>query len=532
MTASARPPSRPSQGRTKKVYGKKKHYNRSKKIYRSSTAPSNNTTSSTTRKMTLTIVAFSILFTLVGASAEVFSYFIRKYQISNFYSYLAKNHEVRARRTWAEENARFSDRMFYRLFRMTRPCFRKLCKKIEKAVGEKTFKSEQYLENLKRQGGQSTKEASMHHACRDEWIPGEVKVAISLRILAGASYLDMFLWFNINTDYVREISKKVNREWFCNDDVMSINFYRKVLQDSSTIDDIRHTFSITSDGIMAGCIGALDGWLVRIKCPDKNDEVPNPGKYFSRKGFYAINVQAIVDKKKRILWRYIGSKGSSHDSPCFNESGLGQHLMLITQSLYERGFYIVGDSAYSLKGFLLTPYDNALPNSHEDSFNYFLSRMRIYVECTFGEVDRRWGIFWRPLEGSLEQHKYTIDAALRLHNYIVDEREASTTTSTGMDQESTRTRRERDELDHACDDFRRANPFTPTGVFDEDDEVERRRVGRPSNIELDERQRGKALRDQLRDLLWRRGLSRPAGIGGMISQRDRHNREVKVDNLV
>ena len=54
----------------------------------------------------------------------------------------------------------------------------------------------------------------------------------------------------------------------------------------------------------------------------------------------------------------------------------------------------------------------------------------------------------------------------------------------------------------------------------------------PSNIELDKRQRGKALRDQLRDLLWRRGLSRPAGIGGMISQRDRHNREVKVDNLV
>ena len=208
--------------------------------------------------------------------------------------------------------------------------------------------------------------------------------------------------------------------------------------------------------------------------------------------------------------------------------------MLITQSLYERGLYIVGDSAYSLKGFLLTPYDNALPSSKEDSFNYFLSRMRIYVECTFGEVDRRWGIFWRPLEGSLDQHKYTIDAALRLHNYIVDYREATTTTTTtttttGMlEQERMRTR-ERDELDHACDDFRRANPFTPIGVFDEDDEEERRRRGRPSNIELDERNRGKALRDMLRDLLWRRGLSRPAGSGGTISQRDRHNREVEVE---
>ena len=31
--------------------------------------------------------------------------------------------------------------------------------------------------------------------------------------------------------------------------------------------------------------------------------------------------------------------------------------------------------------------------------------------------------FWRPLVGSLKGHQDTIDAALRLHNYIVDYRE-------------------------------------------------------------------------------------------------------------
>ena len=39
----------------------------------------------------------------------------------------------------------------------------------------------------------------------------------------------------------------------------------------------------------------------------------------------------------------------------------------------------------------------------------------------FGVVDskkdRRWGVAWRPLEGALDYHKYTTDAALRLHNY-------------------------------------------------------------------------------------------------------------------
>ena len=43
-------------------------------------------------------------------------------------------------------------------------------------------------------------------------------------------------------------------------------------------------------------------------------EVPNPGSYFSRKNVHGLNVQVIVDKRKRILCRHIGEVGSSHDS--------------------------------------------------------------------------------------------------------------------------------------------------------------------------------------------------------------------------
>jgi hypothetical protein len=88
-------------------------------------------------------------------------------------------------------------------------------------------------------------------------------------------------------------------------------------------------------------------------------ELSNPGKYFSCKGFHAINVQVIVDKKKRILWRYIGEKGSSHDSKVFNESGLGKYLLEYADSFHARGLYIIGDSAYSIRSYLLTPFDNA-----------------------------------------------------------------------------------------------------------------------------------------------------------------------------
>ena len=178
-----------------------------------------------------------------------------------------------------------------------------------------------------------------------------------------------------------------------------------------------------TEGVMCDVIGALDGWLVRIRSPTFL-EVHNPGKYFSRKGFYALNVQVIVDKKKRVIWRYIGEKGSSHDSPVFKESMLGCHLMEIASDLMEKGLYLVSDSAYAIRSYLLVPYENAQPGSKQYSFNYFLSRNRIYVECAFREIDRRWGIFWSPLTGALlDNHQYVIDSALCLHNFIVDYRE-------------------------------------------------------------------------------------------------------------
>ena len=72
-------------------------------------------------------------------------------------------------------------------------------------------------------------------------------------------------------------------------------------------------------------------------------------------------------------------------------------------------YYMIGDSAYALWQFLLTPYDNAKPNTAEDIFNYHLLSSRINVECTFGDIDVCWGIFWRPLKFPLQQHKFIID---------------------------------------------------------------------------------------------------------------------------
>jgi hypothetical protein len=33
----------------------------------------------------------------------------------------------------------------------------------------------------------------------------------------------------------------------------------------------------------------------------------------------------------------------------------------------------------------------------KDSFNFWQSHARIKIECVFGEMSARWGVFWRPL---------------------------------------------------------------------------------------------------------------------------------------
>ena len=61
-------------------------------------------------------------------------------------------------------------------------------------------------------------------------------------------------------------------------------------------------------------------------------------------------------------------------------------------TLKELGFNIFGDSAHTLRLFLITTYDNAQHGTARENFNFFHLLCCIYVKCAFGEIDRRWGI--------------------------------------------------------------------------------------------------------------------------------------------
>jgi hypothetical protein len=242
------------------------------------------------------------------------------------------------------------------MFRMLYSCFNELCCCIENRVGRESFCSQDFISTELEQGNSKLARIYMaHKETSGGFVCGEVKLAITLRILVGGSYLDIACIFHVHPGQVYPIFHKVLLEWICHDSIARYTL-RDIIQDEDEMFKVSSQFAEgRTGGILAGVIGALDGWLVKIECPSlKKDGVENPGGYFSHKGFYALNVQAIVDKRKRILWMYLRAKGGEHDSAAFKSSNLYETLenifldrngkMHSTNSM-NIPFYIIGDSA-------------------------------------------------------------------------------------------------------------------------------------------------------------------------------------------
>ena len=65
------------------------------------------------------------------------------------------------------------------------------------------------------------------------------------------------------------------------------------------LDKIKQEFAWVTNGAVRGCVGAIDGVAIRIRRPLSSDSglfgrVDNPALYFNRKGFYSVNMQAVV----------------------------------------------------------------------------------------------------------------------------------------------------------------------------------------------------------------------------------------------
>ena len=133
-----------------------------------------------------------------------------------------------------------------------------------------------------------------------------------------------------------------------------------------------------------GIIGAIDGSHIPIIAPNEY-----PENFINRKSFHSIVLQVVCDERMIFRDIVVGWPGSVHDA-----------RVLLTSSLYATAdekctpdFHLLGDSAYPLKTWLLTPYkDFGNMTADQHRYNYLHSSSRMVVERAFGALKGRFPI--------------------------------------------------------------------------------------------------------------------------------------------
>ena len=155
---------------------------------------------------------------------------------------------------------------------MTRDCFDKLCERIISKVGQPKFKSQAYIDNVLdvpipySTNYKQTSIYNAHSKTSSGYISGEIKLAITIRMLAGGDPYDLGVLFDISDKWCRHIFIHVLKEWIIDINLgeMDITSY---LTDENELNRVSVGFSKRSNGVLIGAIGAIDGWLVKIKRP-------------------------------------------------------------------------------------------------------------------------------------------------------------------------------------------------------------------------------------------------------------------------
>lgn len=157
-------------------------------------------------------------------------------------------------------------------------------------------------------------------------------------------------------------------------------------------------------------VGCIDGTHVRILRP-RTDE----SQYVCRKGYHSINVQAVCDHKGAFIHVSARWPGSTNDSFILRDSALW--------TAFESGDItgiILGDSAYPVRKWLMTPFRETHNDEAKIAYNTSLCKTRVLIEQAFGRLKRRWGILHQEVRMETKMVPKLIVVCMVLHNIAID----------------------------------------------------------------------------------------------------------------
>jgi hypothetical protein len=238
-------------------------------------------------------------------------------------------------------------------------------------------------------------------------------VAIGIRVLAGGNYDDIMNTFGMSkSGFFYSRKKFLNAVLGCEALAISLPTLPEEWE------KIRKGFAAKSAyRVLKGCVGALDGFFQPTICPSLLESMGFPRSYYSgHYNSYGINCQAMCDSRLRFLFFSVIAPGQTNDAVAYEETGL--HAII---NQLPSGLYVAGDAAYILTEHLLVPFTGSCrQDPDKDSYNFYLSQLRIRIEMAFGLLTTKWRCLRKKLETTLENSARILEACARLHNYALD----------------------------------------------------------------------------------------------------------------
>ncbi|XP_071730033.1 protein ALP1-like [Rutidosis leptorrhynchoides] len=167
-----------------------------------------------------------------------------------------------------------------------------------------------------------------------------------------------------------------------------------------------------------GCLGALDGTLIKVRPP--SDEKP---RYRTRKGCISTNVLGVCCPNMQFIYVLPGWEGSAHDGRVLRDAVSRPHGLKVPNGNY----YLVDAGYCNANGFLapyqgqryhLKEFDNYTPETAEECFNHKHAKARNVIERCFGLLKGRWKILASPSYFPIQTQVRIISACCLLHNLI------------------------------------------------------------------------------------------------------------------
>jgi hypothetical protein len=177
-----------------------------------------------------------------------------------------------------------------------------------------------------------------------EPISTKIMLHCTVRYFAGGSYHD------IHTVVFMSRPSFFHLVWHTIDVINSSDTLNIDLPRLHELDKLHSGFcQISTYGVMDGCIGALDGYLMRITAPSHR-ECGNVSAYFSgHYCTYGVNIQAVCDADCHFYFYSLAAPGKTNNSIAIKKTSLPAWLNSLPP-----GCFAASDCAYSLSEHITT----------------------------------------------------------------------------------------------------------------------------------------------------------------------------------